>query len=70
MRVFNSKITEFVGDLAPVLPQHQSNVFIGLTLMGVKCGDIGAIWIQAINHSLQYNLGFGNAQQMSNIIHS
>jgi hypothetical protein len=69
MRVFNSKISKLVGD-SPVLPQHQSNTFIGLTLMGLKRSIMGTTMIQAIDHSLKYNLGFGNPQQVPNTIHS
>jgi hypothetical protein len=68
--VFNSKISEHVGQ-SQHFAQHQSNTFIGLTLMGLKRCNMGPTMIQAINHSLQYNLGgFGNTQQVPNTIHS
>jgi acyl-[acyl carrier protein]--UDP-N-acetylglucosamine O-acyltransferase len=69
MRVFNLKISEHVGHFS-FFAQQQSNVFIGLTLMGLKRSNMDATMIQAINHSLQYNLGFGNPQQLPNTIHS
>ena len=69
-RILNSKISEQVGH-STVLPQHQSNIFIGLNLMGLKCNDVDITLIQAINHSLQFNLGgFGSPQQLPNTVHS
>jgi hypothetical protein len=68
-RVFNSKITGHVGH-SSLFGQQQSNLFIGLALMGFKRSNMDAILIKAINHSLQYNLGFGDPQQVPNTIHS
>jgi hypothetical protein len=69
MRVFNSKISEHVKH-SSFFAQDQSNTFIGLTLMGLKYSAMDAALIQAIDHSLQYNLGFGDPQQVPNTIHS
>jgi hypothetical protein len=39
--------------------------------MGLKRNDVDITLIQAINHSLQFNLGgFGNPQHLPNTIHS
>jgi hypothetical protein len=70
MRVFNSKISEHVGQ-SQHFAQHQSNTLIGLTLMGLKRSNMDTTLIQAIHRSLQYNLGgFENPQQVPNTIHS
>ena len=69
-RVFNSKITEHVWQ-SRLFAQQQSNTFIGLTLVGLKRSNMDTTMIQAIDHSLQFNLGsFGNPQQVPNTIHS
>jgi hypothetical protein len=68
-KTFNSKIDKHVGQSSQ-FTQQQSNTFIGLTLMGVKRSEMDASLIRTIDHSLQFNLGYGNPQQLPNTIHS